>query len=55
MIGDWNFVREARDRIHFDSGAWNGGEDEQEHDDFAEAFFTPHGMFEARQPEPTMV
>ena len=35
MIGDWNFVREARDRIHFDSGAWNGGQDEQEHDDFA--------------------
>eukprot|EP00959_Pyramimonas_sp_CCMP1952_P474046 9502777-Pyramimonas_sp.AAC.1 len=37
IVGDWNFVREIRDRLHFDSESWTGGEDEQEHDDFAEA------------------
>ena len=25
MIGDWNFVRETRDRLHFDAESWTRG------------------------------
>ncbi|CAK0890248.1 unnamed protein product, partial [Prorocentrum cordatum] len=53
LIGDWNFVREANDRLNLSDAEWSPGSDVEEHRDWATALFEPLGFHEVFQPECT--
>ena len=53
LIGDWNFVRESRDRMNLEAGNWAGQQDESEHDVFEAELFEPNSVHEVRQMEMT--
>ncbi|CAK0888681.1 unnamed protein product [Prorocentrum cordatum] len=53
LLGDWNFVREPRDRLSLSDCRWAPGTNVQEHQEWATSLFDPHGFYEVFQPECT--
>ncbi len=51
MIGDWNFVREAEDRMSFADTEWKGNAETAEHDQCLAELFGPGRFYQAWQAD----
>ena len=53
VMGDFNWVARAEDRVALATGEATGHADASEEKHAAEVLWRPHGLYELRQDEPT--
>ena len=53
LLGDWNFTREARERISLETGSWGTTEGSAEHEAMHRQLLSPFGFAELFQEEMT--